>query len=528
MFAAVGQTAISMGQVELAHFWTSAMDAFARKPVASRLGQAIALFICIAIAAVAIAIDIRTAKFSQDYDEGVYWQSLRAMSAGYHLYGQIFCSQPPFFLLSIYPFYTLLGSTIASARVGVATLSLLGLIGAYLMGKALAGRPGGIATVILLIVTPMCLAQSHVLQAEAPATAFLFLTIGAALMWWEHPTGRRGMAFAVLCAVALSLGLLIKLLVVTAAVPMLLLVLARIWHIRHETSPRVWASLLPIAAAMVAAVIATLIILAPFLESLNALIQQVVTFHLGAEKGIIASDFGEGNIHTLGRFFATSGVLSTVAIIGVAVTVMRRDWRIVPLLAWFLATLIVLIIHVPLFPRHAIVLIPPLIAIVALGLKDLPEIPMRRPIVWEQRAALLMGLLAFAVVIFSLRQDYHHYRNLRTRAASTADQRMAQVAVDLERVTTPDQWIITDAQFAAAMASRDTPPWLVDTSTTRVLSGYLTSQELLQAAADPRVHAVVFATNRLTLAPIASFYPWVTEHFNLLRTYDTGIELWTR
>ena len=101
-------------------------------------------------------------------------------------------------------------------------------------------------------------------------------------------------------------------------------------------------------------------------------------------------------------------------------------------------------------------------------------------------------------------------------------------ATDLKRATTPDQWIITDAQFVAALANRDTPPWLVDTSFTRVLSGYLSSQELMQAGADARVHAVLFATNRLTAAPIARFHSWVAEHFSLRRTYGDGIELWTR
>jgi 4-amino-4-deoxy-L-arabinose transferase-like glycosyltransferase len=493
-----------------------------------RLLQAIPLCICIAIALVTIAIGIgATGQSELHSNEGVYWQSLRAMSTGHHLYGQIFYSQPPLFLLSIYPFYELLGSTITSARIGVATLSLLGLPGAYLMGKALSGHAGGgIAAVALLIATRNYLALSQVLQAEGPATAFLFLTIGAALTWWEHPVGPKGVMFAVLCAVTLALGILIKLLDITAVVPILLLVLARIWHIRHDTSPNVWASLRPIAAGIIAAVIATLIVLAPYLHSVNALVQQVVTFHLAAKKAMIALE--TQNVHTLGDFFRANRVLSTVAIIGVAVTVMRRDWRIVPLLAWFLATLIVLRIQVPLWEYHTVVLIPPLIAIIALGLKDLPPIPMRRPIAWEQRGALLMSLLAFAVVIFGIRQDYHLYRDLRVQAASTNAQRMAQIAADLERATTPDQWIITDAQFVAALANRDTPPWLVDTSFTRVLSGYLTSQELLQAGADPRVHAVIFATGRLTAAPVASFHAWITEHFNLLRTYDDGIELWTR
>ena len=480
-----------------------------------------------AIALVAITLDIRATKLSEIYDEGVYWESLRAMSAGHRLYQQIFFSQPPLFLLSIYPFYELLGSTITSARAGVATLSLLGLPGAYLMGKALAGRAAGILAMILLLVTPMYLAQAQALEAEGPATAFLFLTVGSALMWWKHPTGRRGMAFAVLCAVTLSMGIFIKLLDVTAVIPILLVVLARIWNIRHETSPGVLNSLLPIAAAIVAAVITTLIILAPFLGSMDALVQQVVMFHLAAAKTMVGSEFGVGNVQKLAHFFVANRALSMLALIGVTITLMRRDWHIVPLLAWFLTNLILLITQVPLWARHPIILIPPLIAFVALGLQGLPEIPMRRPIAWQQRAALLMGLLALATIINSFRHDYYHYQDLRTQTAGT-DQWMTQVAADIERVTTPDQWIITDTQFVAALANRDTPPWLVDTSVTRVLSGYLTSQELRRVAADPRVHAIVFATDQFTRAPLSSFHPWVAEHFRLLRTYNTGVELWYR
>jgi 4-amino-4-deoxy-L-arabinose transferase-like glycosyltransferase len=113
------------------------------------------LFFCVAIASAALAIEISVANLSNIPDEGVYWQSLRAMSAGYLLYEQIFYSQPPLFLMSIYPFYEVLGSTITSARVGVAALSLLGLVGAYLIGNALAGRVAATAAAIVLMVTPL-------------------------------------------------------------------------------------------------------------------------------------------------------------------------------------------------------------------------------------------------------------------------------------------------------------------------------------------------------------------------------------
>nr|MDQ2888317.1 glycosyltransferase family 39 protein [Chloroflexota bacterium] len=124
--------------------------------------------------------------FDRDsYDEGVYWQSLRALSAGHGLYQQTFYSQPPFFLLSVYPLYILFGQSLWAARLGIALVSLTGLAGAFLLGKALGGRVGALAALLLLIVDPLYLAQSQTLQAEAPSAALSFLAVGLIYLWWE-------------------------------------------------------------------------------------------------------------------------------------------------------------------------------------------------------------------------------------------------------------------------------------------------------------------------------------------------------
>ena len=131
---------------------------------------------------------------------------------------------------------------------------------------------------------------------------------------------------------------------------------------------------------------------------------------------------------------------------------------------------------------------------------------MRRPIAWQQGAALLMGLLTLATIINSLRHDYYHDQDLRTQAATT---RPVDDTSRGGRRTSDDTRPMDYYRRAICRCAGKSryPPWLVDTSVTRVLSGYLTSQELLQAAADPRVHAIVFATDHFTLAPVSSFHP---------------------
>src|SRR5712692_11859040 len=158
------------------------------------------LFWAAVVALFALAIAMRlyhlSLPFDRDsYDEGVYWQSLRAMGAGHALYGDIFYSQPPFFLLSTFPGYILLGGSLWSARFAIALVSLFGLLGAALLGKALAGRLGAVAALLLLVVTPLYLAESQTIQAEASSTAFTLLAVGLAYLWWEHPAGKRGLCY---------------------------------------------------------------------------------------------------------------------------------------------------------------------------------------------------------------------------------------------------------------------------------------------------------------------------------------------
>lgn len=52
----------------------------------------------------ALVLAIRAALIlgpAHGYDEGVYWQSLLAMSDGHALYRDIFYSQPPLFLIVV-------------------------------------------------------------------------------------------------------------------------------------------------------------------------------------------------------------------------------------------------------------------------------------------------------------------------------------------------------------------------------------------------------------------------------------------
>lgn len=265
-----------------------------------------------------------------------------------------------------------------------------------------------------------------------------------------------------------------------------------------------------------------------FVHSSSSLLDQMILYHLEAKKVSRTYNFWE-----LRQFFAANGALTVAAITGAVLSVSRRDWRVIPIIVWLGTTVAFLAIHVPVWPRHTIILIPPMIAITVLGMTDLACMEWIRAAPrartpsdhWRE---LLMGVLVFVAVVAGSVDSYRYYQELNTRSQRSEVRDAAEMAADLKRVTTSDQWIITDEQFVVALADRNTPPSLVDTSRIRITTGYLTVRKLAEAASDSRVHAVLFASDRFALRPTASFHDWVSQHFTLVRQYSQGAELWIR
>ncbi len=491
------------------------------------------LFWGVVVALVVIAIGMRLyhlgLPFDRDgYDEGVYWQTLLSMSAGNTLYKQIFYSQPPFFMLSTFPGYVLFGSSLWSARLGIALVSLLGLLGAFILGKVLSGRLGAIAAMLLLIVNPLYLAQSQTLEAEVSSTALSLLAVGLAYLWWKYPEGTRGLIYATLTGITITLSIMSKLLSVSVIIPVVFLMAARLWHIWQKQSGTRLRALLPILVGIVACILTFVVLLLPYRDSYQAMLQSVITFHSTAAE--VYSYSQQQNISTIQT--ALTSLLTITALFGVVAALLRRDWRVVPLIAWFVATLYLLWHQVPLFSHHLIAVTPPLIALAVIGIGN-------RPLKSEDSSSNMLSkanpyitwisiALILITAIIGVQQDRIYYRTAVASSTSGLTQLESTVATDLRNATSADQLVVTDAQLIAGLANRNTPPDLVDTSAVRITSHYLTLKQLESATYQPQVHAVLFFTGRFYLSSIAGYHSWVAQHFHLLRNYGAGRELWVR
>ncbi|HEU0026723.1 MAG TPA: glycosyltransferase family 39 protein [Ktedonobacterales bacterium] len=465
------------------------------------------------------------AGFSRNYDEGVYWQSLRAMASGHPLFTSVFSSQPPLFLLSVYPFYMAFGQTIAAARVGIALFAVMGVVAMYWLASQVGGRWAGLIAAALLAVDLHYLHQAQTLQAEGPAVAVAILAVALAVAA-SRRAGRWRMALAALAGAALALGILIKLLDAVALVPIALYLSAPflrafdggVGRVRRPTATKLRAGAQAagrdLGLVVVGGAMGTILVLAPFAGSLSLVWDQAVAFHLAA---IHTQPWpAEDNLRMVLTGFTLMGIPAALAVV---IAWRRRDWRMAPPLLWLLATGAVLVRQVPLFDHHIAFIAPCLALMIGLTPAMLgPEIHQ----VTGRWLVLAAAALTAAVFITGLA-----YGLLATRAAARPPNSATQAQIDAIRsATTPGEVVVSDDQYIAAAAGRSAPPQLVDTSFVRASSGYLTARQIEAILTRDNVRVIVMDSGRLAKVP--GFGAWLHAHYRMVADVGDGAALYIR
>ncbi len=509
---------------------------FGRLPLESRL----VLLVCV------IALVLRllpVGGVSTDYDEGVYWQSLRAMSNGYPLFTSVFSSQPPFFLLSLYPLYSFFGlffgQTLVAARLGIVVYSVIGLIAIYFAGRSIGGRWVGLLALALLAADPFYLKESYTLQAEVPALAWQLVALALAVAAMRS-SGRARRLLAFGSGVALGLGVLTKLFDVFVVLPMLcylLMPVANAWDIegkrlrfrgRATLLAGLRAALPDIGLLIAGALLAFLVVLLPFAGHLGIVYDQVIRYHLAA--GQHATNGLGYNVRLLASD-ATEYLLVALAFVGTVVAIRQRNWAVIPLLLWAVACFGFLLRQQPLLDHDRILLVPPLVllaSLIAHGYRRAEAIApkeqrMRAFRLPETAAGRALLLLTTGVILITLLiGGAVTRRDVRTPLPEST----VEMASALRAATIPGDLVASDDQYIAGLADRNTPPQLVDTSLVRIQSGYLTASQLESIITQDDIRVILFASGRFKLVP--GFSAWVQANFTKIADFGDGRALYQK
>jgi hypothetical protein len=381
-------------------------------------------------------------------------------------------------------------------------LALVGCVSAYYVGRCLAGVRGGLL-VVTLLVTPTIVEDEAVrIRGVFPSVALSLLSIALAFMAVRRK-GLVGLVFAALSGSALAAAVSVKLLAVTAAAPVLAVLLRR-------KALRLSAALAAGAAAVVGAVLIV------YADVLGPLWNDVVRFHLDAQSARIqdAPTSIGGNIAKVASASTDfSGLRSPflwLVIIGAVGTLLA--WRrrqllgAAPLWVWAVVSALFLIWHRPLWAHDVVILIVALAVAAGVGLAPLLSGPHR-------------GLAAIAaVLVFVAAASIAHHVQ---RTSDTERSAIKWAAAVLERRTRRGSEIASDLPIIPYLADRRQPGALVDTSRTRFGAASLTRAEILKSIDRDRVSAVVaghlFAADPNLLQALHNRFPIVVRR--------TGVDL---
>lgn len=294
-----------------------------------RRARAIELGLLVLVLVAQAILFARPIHSATTYDEDVYLAAVDALRHGQSLGSQVFAAQFPGFYDLLRGLSFVSGVGVVSMRYALLAVTLAGTVGAFLVGRRLGGRTGGLLAAAFLTIAPPLDLFGYQVIADTPELALAALALGLACL--------AGPVAAVAAGVAFGAALSVKLTALTAAP-------AAIWLLRRRLVP---------AIAGFAAILA--IVLLAHLHALSDLWASGVTYHLNARSTPPVMPNAHAQIFRQIPHSTPFFVLAAIAVVVFLVSLARRQplpsW---PLWTWVVLTLAFLWVHKPLHDNHLI------------------------------------------------------------------------------------------------------------------------------------------------------------------------------
>ena len=121
-----------------------------------------------------------------DNDEGIYLTSFLLVNNGNPPYKKTYFSQPPGFLLSVYPGFVLFGKTLQVARLTIGIWSFIGLLAIIWISFELKNKWTGLLAIGLLFLTPSYYNQALVFQSDILITTFSLISLASLIKFGKN------------------------------------------------------------------------------------------------------------------------------------------------------------------------------------------------------------------------------------------------------------------------------------------------------------------------------------------------------
>jgi dolichyl-phosphate-mannose-protein mannosyltransferase len=455
---------------------------------------------CIGLLAVALAFRLPRLDVPNDnYDEGVYLESLLLMHHGYRPFRDIVATQGPLHLYLAYPSYALGGYTLAAARLGTVDASLLGVLGVGVAAGVLFGRVAGFGAALVLALSPTYLSVSRQALPEPLAIGMAAVSVACAVL--AQRTGDT--RWRVLAGALLGLACLVKPIVGVALLPVV--------SLSGDGRSLRTASIAPIVAALVG-------ITGLFAVGVGSSVDQVVGWRLAAGQLGLETVLHNAALLVDKMYLQEHPAVYALAAIGASV-LWKRDGRLfVGIAGWLVGALIVLLAYTELSGHLGTLLLVPLALLMGAATQAVLGAVRSSP--WWKGLMLALPLAAWVLVgIPSIVHDDYQIAAGLTRADRNGPEDNLRAAQIIAEATDPDDVLLTDSPYLAFLANRLVSPSLVDPSSARIRAGAVTSDELIGRLDADDADVVVLWTGKL--AHLDGFFATIVDRYTPVASFGT-------
>lgn len=380
-------------------------------------------------------------------DEGIYLTSFLLVNKGYPAYKKTYFSQPPGFLLSVYPGFILFGKTLQAARLTISLWSFIGLLTILWLGFELKSKWSGLLAIGLLLIIPTYYNQALTFQSDILITTFSLISLVALIKFIRN----HYIPWFIISAVFLNLSLWTKFDI--TFIPSFILIIFFAFKEKKISFKNI-INLLIIFFIVSVGFFILLILPFGIREVFNNSILLRFQAAETSSKSFLLVDYLKNDVILLSIIVA-GFVLSLSKI-----RELNNSQKIIFVWSTFIS--ILLIFYKPLFSHHLAILVVPTVLLFSQVIGH-----------YLINKYLFRSMI---VIILAISLSMRIYLTTGSPTKLVDENRQRAIKI-IKEYANPDDLVISDEEILSGLSGRLPPPELSDISYVRIRSNNLTPEE---------------------------------------------------
>lgn len=382
-----------------------------------------------------------------DNDEGIYLTSFLLVDKGYPAYKKTYFSQPPGYLLSVYPGFVLFGKTLQAARLTISLWSFVGLLAILWLGFELKNKWSGLLAIGLLLIIPTYYNQALTFQSDILITTFSLISLATLIRFIRN----HYIPWFIISAVFLNLSLWTKFDI--TFIPSFVLIIFFAFK-EKEISFKNIINLLIIFFIVSIGFFIFLILPFGIRDVFNNSILLRFQAAETSSKSFLLVDYLKEDIVLL-------SIIITSLILGL-LKIKKFKYLQKTIFIWSTFVLILLIFYKPLFSHHLVILAVPMVLLFS------------QTIGYYFKNKYLLRSMVVIIIVISLSTRIYLSIGSSSKLVDNDRQRAIET---IKEYANPDELVISDEEILSGLSDRLPPPELSDISFVRIRSNNLTSED---------------------------------------------------